>query len=130
MFKPYKFFIKQIELIEWYPGTADEAIVIGQVLKLTSGKLTKADANSSGTQEFVSLIATTGDDTTLLPVIRLQKQIQFHTNVVAGTPAINTTYTVDAAAVGITNTTTNGVFKVDEIVEDGVVGHFVSAMAI
>lgn len=125
MFQVHSFFNKHSQPIEFYPVTDDEDYVVGEVMALSSGDLTAAGVDSTGTQEFICLQAGTGDGATLVPVIRIQRQMQFKVDTVDGTPSINTKYTLDTDLVGITNTTTNGVFKVDEIPESGVViGHF------
>jgi hypothetical protein len=125
MFQVHSFFTKHSQPIEFFPVTNAEDYAIGQVMALSSGDLTAAGVDSTGAQEFICLQAGTGDGETLVPVLRIQRQMQFKVDVVAGTPALNTKYTLDTNLVGITNTITNGVFKVDEIPEDGVViGHF------
>lgn len=125
MFQIHKFLQKNSEPLEFYAVTNAEDYVIGEVMQLSSGDLTAAAVDTSGVQEFIAMQSGTGDGSTLVPCVRIQRQMQFKVDVVAGTPAVNTKYTLDTDLVGITNTTTAGVFKVDEIPETGVVvGHF------
>lgn len=107
-----------------YPGTSAEALVRGQIVKLDSGDLTIADVTSAGTQEYLMNESATGDGATPLSAFRIQRQQNFETDT-ASLTTVGLKYTLNAAATGITATTTAGVFKVDEVISSTkAVGHF------
>ena len=100
------------EAVEYYTGTTSEAIAIGEVLKLSSGKLTKA----SGTDvpEFVALGAGNG---TIIPVKRLYEDEVYQTTLSASGSSLNIGDKVTIASDGlrVTATTSSGVFEITEI---------------
>ena len=107
-----------------YPGTNAEVFVRGQIVYLLAGVFTKSAATSAGKQEYVMNEAATGDASTLLSAFRIQRQYNLE-SIAAGTPVVGSKYTLDTAAVGITNTTTSGVFKVTTVLDSGnVIGNF------
>ena len=133
MFTLYKTLDGSGPVIEWFPGTNEEAISRGQVLTLSSGALTGAGDDSDGAQDFISLSTATGDGSTLLPVIRIKATDQYKTTSsgqIAAT-ALGNLYTLATTELTITATTTKGVFKVDETdgaTTSAVVGHFPGAI--
>lgn len=112
------------EAIEYIAGTAAEAIAVGELLKLSSGKLTKA----SGTDvpEFVSLGAGTG---VILPVKRIYEDEVYQTALSASGTSLNVGDKVTIASDGLraTATTTSGVFMLTEII-DSASGGLVNGM--
>lgn len=100
------------EAVEYILGTTSEAISIGEVLKLSSGKLTKA----SGTDvpEFVALGAGNG---TIIPVKRLYEDEVYQTTLSASGASLNIGDKVTIASDGLraTATTSSGVFEITEI---------------
>lgn len=123
--------------IKMMVGTNSEAFVLGEILALSSGVLTKAAVDTDGAQQFVCMAAVTGaTGVANVPVVQLRKDLQFEsisTATVAVT-AIGSAMTLDTGAVYPTATTTKGCFVIDET--DGVttnskvVGHFISAAAV
>lgn len=102
------------EAVEYILGTASEAITHGELLKLASGKLTKA----SGTDvpEFVSLGEGTG---VVIPVKRLYEDEVYQTTLSAAGASLNIGDKVTIASDGLraTATTTSGVFAITEILD-------------
>lgn len=100
------------EAVEYIMGTANEAITHGEVLKLASGKLTKA----SGTDvpEFVALGAGTG---VIVPVKRIYEDEVYQVALSATGTSLNVGDKVTIATNGLeaTATTTGGVFTITEI---------------
>jgi hypothetical protein len=123
--------------IQFMEGTNAEAFVLGEILKLSSGLLTKADPTSAGTQQYVCLAAVTGaTGIKNVPVSQLREDLQFECTSTATVAAslIGSAVTLSTAATECTATTTNGVFVIDKT--DGVttnstvLGHFTSAAAV
>lgn len=104
------------EAVEYIEGTAAEAIAIGEVLKLSSGKLTKA----SGTDvpEFVALGAGTG---TIIPVKRIYEDEVYQTTLSASGASLYIGNKVTIASDGLraTATTDSGVFEITEFLGTG-----------
>ena len=102
------------EAVEYILGTTSEAITVGEVLKLSSGKLTKA----SGTDvpEFVALGSGNG---TIIPVKRLYEDEVYQTTLSASGSSLNIGDKVTIASDGLraTATTTSGVFAITEILD-------------
>lgn len=102
------------EAVEYIMGTAEEAIVIGETLKLASGKLTKA----SGTDipEFVALGAGTG---VIIPVKRLYEDEVYQTTLSASGASLKVGDKVTLSTDGLkaTATTASGVFMLTEILD-------------
>ena len=96
-------------------GASSEAFVLGEILKRSSGLLTKADVNSDGIQEFLCVGDATGDASTKnVPVIALREDCEYRVDSsgqIAAT-AIGNKYTLSTAATGITAVTTKGVAEV------------------
>lgn len=135
--KIVKGFQQPTQPIETRVGTNAEAFVVGEILTLSSGVLTKAGVDSTGTQMYVCLANVTGaTGVENVPVVKLRKDLQFEATSSATVAATlkGQAVTLTADATGVTATTTNGVFVIDET--DGattnskVVGHFKSADAI
>lgn len=112
MFKIHRKGSAATEAIEYIEGTADEAIALGEVLKLSSGKLTKA----SGTDvpEFVALGAGTG---VIIPVKRLYEDEEYETKCSASFSdrKIGDKVTINSDGLQVTATTTSGVFYITGI---------------
>lgn len=114
--------------LEFLIGTDTEAFVLGEILTLSSGALTKGAVDSTGEQKFICMAAVTGDGSTAnVPTVRLRKDMQFSATATATVAAtlVGSKVTLNAAATQPTATTTNGVFEIDET--DGatsVIGHF------
>lgn len=120
--------------IEYLLATNAEVYAVGEILTLSSGAATKAGVDTDGTQLFICLAALTGETGKKnVPAVRIRKDLQFEamsSGQIAAT-AVNTAYTLDTAATGITATTTKGCFVVDKT--DGattskVVGHFINGL--
>lgn len=102
------------EAVEYIMGTAAEAITHGELLKLSSGKLTKASGTDAA--EFVSLGAGTGK---IIPVKRLYEDEVYQTTLSAAGTSLNIGDSVAIASDGLraTATTTGGVFTITEILD-------------
>ena len=102
------------EAIEYIIGTTSEAITVGELLKLSSGKLTKA----SGTDvpEFVALGAGNG---TIIPVKRIYEDEVYQTTLSASGTSLNVgdKVTIHTDGKQATATTTSGVFMLTEILD-------------
>ena len=102
------------EAIEYIMGTAAEAITVGELLKLSSGKLTKA----SGTDvpEFLAEGSGTG---VIIPVKRIYEDEVYQTTLSAAGTSLNIGDKVTIASNGTqaTATTTSGVFAITEILD-------------
>ena len=102
------------EAIEYIIGTTSEAITVGETLKLSSGKLTKA----SGTDvpEFIALGSGNG---TIIPVKRIYEDEVYQTTLSAAGTSLNIgdKVTISSAGTQATATTTSGVFMLTEIID-------------
>lgn len=100
------------EAIEYIIGTASEAITVGELLKLSSGKLTKA----SGTDvpEFVAEGSGTG---VIIPVKRIYEDEVYQAPLSAAGTSLNIGDKVTIGSDGktLTATTTSGVALITEI---------------
>ena len=100
------------EAVEYLTPTANEAITIGELLKLSSGKLTKA----SGTDvpEFVALGAGTN---VIIPVKRIYEDEVYQAPLSASGTSLNIGDKVTIGSDGktATATTTSGVFMITEM---------------
>lgn len=100
------------EAIEYIIGTANEAITVGELLKLSSGKLTKA----SGTDvpEFVAEGSGTG---VIIPVKRIYEDEVYQAPLSAAGTSLNIgdKVTVGSDGLTLTATTTSGVALITEI---------------
>ena len=104
------------EAVEYIEGTAAEAIAVGELLKLSSGKLTKASGTDA--PEFVALGSGTG---VIIPVKRIYEDEVYQTTLSASGTSLNIGDKVTVASDGLraTATTTNGVFMVTEFIGKG-----------
>ena len=101
------------EAVEYIEGTASEAIVVGELLKLANGKLTVAGATD--VPEFVSLGSGTG---TIIPVKRIYEDEVYQTVLsTAGTSLKVGDKVTTANGLKATATTTSGVFTITEILD-------------
>ena len=106
------------EAVEYIEGTASEAIVVGELLKLANGKLTVAGATD--VPEFVSLGSGTG---TIIPVKRIYEDEVYQT--VLSTPGTSLKVgdkVTTANGLKATATTASGVFTITEILDSAVGG--------
>lgn len=101
------------EAVEYIEGTASEAIVVGELLKLANGKLTVAGATD--VPEFVSLGSGTG---TIIPVKRIYEDEVYQTVLsTSGTSLKVGDKVTTADGLKATATTTSGVFTITEILD-------------
>jgi hypothetical protein len=123
--------------IQMMAGTNAEAFVLGEILTLSSGVLTKSGVDTDGTQQYICLATVTGaTGVKNVPVHQLRKDLQFECTSTATVAAslIGTAVTLSADATQVTATTTKGCFVIDKT--DGattnstVLGHFISAAAV
>ena len=109
--------------MEYYEGTASENIVIGELLKLASGKLTACAATD--VPEFVAVGKGNG---TVIPVIRVMEDMEFEAPLSAETSLKVGDKVTTADALKATATTTSGVFMISQIlgtaVGDKIRGNF------
>ena len=100
------------EAVEYIEGTAAEAISIGELLKLSSGKLTKASGTDAA--EFVALGAGTG---VIIPVKRIYEDEVYQTTLSASGSSLHIGDKVTVASDGLraTATTDSGVFEITEM---------------
>ena len=70
--------------LEYYEGTASEAIVLGEALVLSSGKLTKCGATD--TPEFISMGSGTG---VVIPVVRVMEEDVYSATLSASGASLN-----------------------------------------
>lgn len=100
------------EAIEYIMGTAAEAITVGELLKLSSGTLTKA----SGTDvpEFVAEGSGTG---VIIPVKRIYEDEVYQTALTAAGTSLHVgdKVTIASTGLGVTATTSSGVAMITEM---------------
>lgn len=125
MFKIAKRGVADVAPIEYMEGTASETIALGEALKVSSGKLTKAGA----ADEVTHICMGVKNDKGLFPVIAVQPYMYFETTSTATVAATAIGTAVKLHTDGLTVTATvGGPFVIDET--DGattnstVVGHF------
>lgn len=100
------------EAIEYLEGTASEAITVGELLKLSSGKLTKA----SGT-DVPEFIAEGSGNGTIIPVKRIYEDEVYQAPLTAAGTSLNIgdKVTIASTGLGVTATTTSGVAMIVEM---------------
>ena len=100
------------EALEYIIGTASEAITVGELLKLSSGKLTKA----SGT-DVPEFVAEGSGNGTIIPVKRIYEDEVYQAPLsAAGTSLkIGDKVTIGTDGKTLTATTTDGVALITEI---------------
>jgi hypothetical protein len=137
MFKFKKAFDINTQPIQVMIGTNAEAFVVGEILALSSGVLTKAAVDTDGAQQYVCLAAVTGaTGVANVPVLQLRESVQFAVTSSATVAAtlVGQAVTLGTGAVDITATTTKGCFVIDSTdgatTNSNVVGHFLSAAAV
>lgn len=114
------------EQYERYPTTASETYSLGEVLKLSAGKLTAADVNSSGQQLFICgcdyEAPASGQQP--IPVYRIQPTMIFRVKSYANNSAtaIGALVTLHTDRLQVTATTTNGVAEIVDLLGDGTAG--------
>lgn len=108
MFKLHSVGSAKTAPLEFYTITDAEAVVIGELLKLSSGKLTVAAATD--VPEFIAVGAGTAVE---IPVIRITEDMVFETTFSAAATSINVGDKVTTTSgLQATATTTNGVFTI------------------
>ena len=106
------------EAVEYIEGTASEAIVVGELLKLANGKLTVAGATD--VPEFVSLGSGTG---TIIPVKRIYEDEVYQTVLSTSGASLKVGDKVTTVnGLKATATTASGVFTITEILDSAVGG--------
>jgi hypothetical protein len=137
MFKFKKAFDLNTQPIQVMIGTNAEAFVVGEILALSSGVLTKAAVDTDGAQQYVCLAAVTGaTGVANVPVLQLRESVQFAVTSSATVAAtlVGQAVTLGTGAVDITATTTKGCFVIDSTdgatTNSNVVGHCLSAAAV
>jgi len=125
MFKIAKMRTLAERAIEVYAPTADEAIVLGEALVLTSGKLTKCAATA--TPEYIARSAGTNK---AIAVNRVLEEDIFETTFAADASAVTegSKVTLHTDGVQVTATTTNGVFYITKKLGTGASGTAVQGM--
>lgn len=125
MFKIAKMRTLKERPTEEYEITASEAVVLGEALVLTSGKLTKCGATA--TPEFIAVGEGTG---VVIPVIRVMEDDTFETTFADDGSAIvvGDKVTLHTDGLQVTGTKTSGVFTVTEKIGDGTAGTKVQGM--
>lgn len=125
MFKIAKMHTGKQRPFEYYEGTANEAIVLGEALVLSSGKLTKCAVTA--TPEFISMGSGTG---VAIPVVRVMEDDVYSAPLSASGASLNVgdKVTLHTTGTDVTATTTSGVFEITQIngtsVGDTVLGMF------
>lgn len=96
--------------IEYHPGKASEAIVLGETLTLTAGALTKCSGANKPTHIAVGPVNKDG----IVPVIKVQDYMTFEAPLnVAGTALkVGDKVTIAADGLGVTATTDSGVAQI------------------
>ena len=106
------------EAVEYIEGTASEAIVVGELLKLANGKLTVAGATD--VPEFVSLGSGTG---TIIPVKRIYEDEVYQTVLSTSGASLKVSDKVTTVnGLKATATTASGVFTITEILDSAAGG--------
>lgn len=132
-----KGFNSNTQPIQFMAGTNAEEFVVGEILALSSGVLTKAAVDTDGAQQYICMAAVTGaTGVKNVPVVQLREDMQFScvsTATVAAT-LIGQAVTLHTDGLTVTGTTTKGCFVIDETdgttTNSNVVGHFASAAAV
>ena len=125
MFKIAKMRTLAERAIEIYEPTADEAIVLGEALVLTAGKLTKCGATA--TPEYIARSAGTNK---AIAVNRVLEEDIFETLFSADATAIveGNKVTLHTDGLRVTATKTDGVFYITKKLGSGAVGTKVQGM--
>lgn len=111
--------------LEYYEGTANEAIVLGEALVMANGKLTKCGATV--TPEFISMGSGTG---VVIPVVRVMEEDVYSAPLTASGASlvVGDKVTLASTGDGVTATTSDGVLEITQIngteVGDTVLGIF------
>lgn len=90
---------------EWYPATASEAIVEGEALVLSSGKLTKCGASAKPTFVAMKALSASATDRNI-PVIRVEENQLYEvaTSADCSAVALGTKVTIHTDAASVTAT--------------------------
>ena len=125
MFKIAKMRTLAERAMEIYEPTADEAIVLGEALVLTTGALTKCAVNA--TPEFIAMSAGTNVP---IAVIRVLEEDIFETTFAADASAelVGEKVTLHTDRLQVTATNTDGVFMITKKLGTGAIGTKVQGM--
>lgn len=105
--------------MEYYEGTANEVISLGEALILSSGKLTMASGTTA--PEFIAVGSGKG---VVIPVIRIMEDMEFETvfSADASQVAEGSKVTIGSTGLDVTATTTSGVFAINKKLGTGASG--------
>lgn len=119
MFKLHSTNAPKSQVIEYVLVTDNEEVVVGELLKLVSGKLTKA--SGTDTPEFVSVGKIEAGENIIAPVVRLMESDVYETVINVDGTSLNAGDKVTVAEDGlcVTATTEGGVFTITEKLENG-----------
>ncbi len=119
MFKLHSTNAPKTPVIEYLLATDNEKIVVGELLKVVSGKLTKA--SGTDTPEFVSVGQIEAGENITIPVVRIMESDVYETIIDADGTSLNVgdKVTVSEDGLCVTATTTSGVFTITEKLDDG-----------
>lgn len=106
-FKPNTYASARSSVTEWYPGTNNEALVLGEAVVLTAGAFAKCAATSI--PSHIMAKSATGDGATLLPAYKITSSDEFETSATAA-PAVGEKVTLHTDGLTVTDTTSSGVF--------------------
>lgn len=110
--KIYSHGSQRTSIMERFPVTNSEAVVIGEAVVLTTGAFTKCAADARPTH--IMHEAGTGDGTTLMCALRLTEDDVIETTVYfsgGSAPVVGTKVTLHTDGLQVTNTTSSGVFE-------------------
>lgn len=107
--------ITSSEPLKMLPVTDSEALVIGEALKLATGKLTKA--GGTDTPEFIAMSSVSAGTGNEAQVIQIEKDMEFLTTLysattAAGTIVIGDKVTLHTDGIQATFTTASGVAEI------------------
>lgn len=114
------------ECYELYPSTASETYTVGEVLTITSGKVTKAGADTDGTQKFICGADYVAPATGMkpIPVYRIHPDMIFRVTSQADNTlsVIGTSVEAHTDLLQVTATTTKGICEIVDLLGSGDVG--------
>jgi len=121
MFQIAKRLVADVPPFSYYEGTDGEMFELGEALKFSAGKLTKA----SGTDKVTHICAGVKNASGMIPVYKVTQDFEFVTTATAtvGISSIGTAVTLHTDGLQVT-ATTGGVFTVSGIDGEKVYGYF------
>ena len=113
-FKPQQSDIQSTLSIEYYPTTASETYVAGELLKLSSGALTKSGATDAPLFIAEASYVAPSSGQQPLAVTRIQKTMKYETTNTAALTSvpIGSKVTIHTDGLQVTATTTSGVAEI------------------